>query len=154
MRLRLLAFLPPAALITAALLVSASSFVSAIETSFVPEPIMAVEVQRFESDCEVLHRRILEISWSATNCHADLQCLGSPILCPITMDRDKELEYRNLRSEFDARCGLSSGLNPPSGPAGHERSGSHPIFATCGSTFDWPLPEASGRSSLPGTFIF
>ena len=65
-RLRLLVFLFPAALIATTLLALASSFVSALETSFTPVEMTVINVQRYESDCDVLSRKIGEISRSAT----------------------------------------------------------------------------------------
>ena len=148
MRLRLLVFLLPAALIAATLLVSASSFVSALETSLTPVEMTVINVQRYESDCDVLSREISEISRSATNCDADLQCLGSPILCPITMDAEKELEYQGLRVEFGRRC------SPSIGPKDDLRNGSDMEPATCGSRFDWSASDTSDESTEPVTFVF
>ena len=77
MRLRLLVFAPPAVLVTAVILVAASSFVSALETSFTPNTMNAVKIQRYESDCDVLYWAIHEISRSATNCDAESATCGS-----------------------------------------------------------------------------
>ncbi|MBJ19036.1 MAG: hypothetical protein CL933_06380 [Deltaproteobacteria bacterium] len=74
MRFRLITFLPPAALITLALLFSASSFVPGVERSLigewdrVPTPI---RVQRFEAECDLLQREIDELSRSVTYCDAE-----------------------------------------------------------------------------------
>jgi hypothetical protein len=136
MRLRLLAFFPPAAFVTAVLLVSVSSLVSALETSLTPDVMIAVKVQRYESDCDVLKRKINELSRNATSCDADLQCLSSPILCPIEMDAAQEREYRNLRAEFAMRCGLFIASE------------------ACGSTFDRPASDANDRATEPATFVF
>ena len=136
MRLRLLAVFPPAAFVTAALLVLISSLVSALETSLTPDVMIAVKVQRYESDCDVLTREIQALSRSATNCDADLQCLSSPILCPIEMDAEQEREYRSLRAEFEIRC--SPFVEP----------------TACGSSFDRPASDANGRATEPATFVF
>jgi hypothetical protein len=154
MQLRLLVFAPPAVLITAVILVAASSFVSALETSFTPKTMNAVKIQRYASDCDVLYWAIHEISRSATNCDADLQCLDSPILCPITMGREKELEYQSLRTEFGRRCGVSHRLKLPSGLTDVARSGPDAESATCGSAFEWSKSDASDRSIQPDTFVF
>jgi hypothetical protein len=45
------------------------------------------------------------MSRKATGCDEDLQCLYSPILCPITMDDEQEFEYMELRRELSKQCG-------------------------------------------------
>ena len=104
MHYRLLAFIPPATLITASLLVLASSLVSALETSFGADTSYAIQVHRYESDCDVLARKIDEMSRMATCCDEDLQCLHSPILCPISMDDEQEHAYLKLRREQIGRA--------------------------------------------------
>ena len=116
MRLRLLAFVPPAALITGALLVSASSLVSALETSFTPTVSSAIEITRFVSRCDELDQEIDALSRAATSCDQDLQCLRSPILCPISMDERMARDYRALREERREQC--DSGFSQFQSPVG------------------------------------
>ena len=104
--LRLLVFAPPAALISAAILVSASTLVSALEATLTPDVPTAIVIERFESRCQALDRKIEVLSRAATSCDQDLQCLGSPILCPIAMDSEMERDYRALREERREYCGV------------------------------------------------
>jgi len=107
MRLRLLAFVPPAAVISAVILVSASSLVSALEAKFTPTVSSAIPIQRYESFCDRLERKIEVLSRAATSCDQDIQCLGSPILCPIAMDEEMQREYRELQAERSSQCGVA-----------------------------------------------
>ncbi len=118
MRLRLIAFLPPAALIAFLLLVSASSFVSAVEGSLIAEFEVAstpIRVQRYESECDVLAREIRALSRSMTSCTGELSCLGSPLLCAVTMDAEIERKYQGLRSVQNERCNVPPGLGATAG---------------------------------------
>lgn len=145
---RLLAFVPPATAITAALFASTSSFMLTLETSVTSDRMTVHVIRRFESVCDVLSRENRQISRAATNCDADLQCLGSPILCPITMDVEEELGYRRLRAEFGRECRLSSGLRE------NARSGPHRESASCGLAFDGSPSDASEGSIGRGIFVF
>lgn len=145
---RLLAFVPPATAITAALFASTSSFMLTLETSVTSDRMTAHVIRRFESACDVLSREIRQISSAATNCDADLQCLGSPILCPITMDVEEELEYRRLRAEFSRQCRFSSGLTE------NARSCPHLEPASCGLPFDGSGSDVSEASIGRGIFVF
>ncbi len=109
MRLRLLAFFPFAVLMTLALLSSASFLVSTLETSFSSSGRISIRLHRHESGCDSLHLAISEMSRKATACGTDIQCLVSPILCPISMAESEVVEYESLRDEFDAKCGISKG---------------------------------------------
>ncbi|MEE8164816.1 MAG: hypothetical protein V3T64_04545 [Myxococcota bacterium] len=117
MRIRCIAFLPPAALITCVQFLLASSFVSTVESTVAPVmmpfivPAIAagaatptIELIRFETECEGLRRRIEELARVASSCDAHPGCLRSPILCPIVMGQDLELEYDRLRSAAQSRC--------------------------------------------------
>jgi len=142
MPLRLLAFLPPAMLITALILVSASSLVSAIDTKLTPASPERppLQVQRYETTCDVLHREVYELARHATPCARDLRCLGSPLLCPIAMDADLEREYQRLRGELNRECGVPLRLTdaawggPVSTPSGCPDSELQPEDASAGST--------------------
>ena len=148
MRYRLLAFFPFAALITTVLLMSASSFVSALEASVTADANYAIQVQRYESNCDVIDRKIQEISRMATGCDDDLQCLYSPILCPITMDHAQELEYMKLRREWSQQCG--SELDRVGGGL----RGTDSERASCCSKLRPAVAGASGRSAGVATFVF
>ncbi len=62
MRWRLLAFVPPAVLMTALLFLAVSSFVSALESSLERDPIPIAEIERGESESRPLlgHAQFLE----------------------------------------------------------------------------------------------
>ena len=124
MRLRLLAFVPPAALISGVLLMSASSLVSALESTFIPPVSSTFSIERFESRCEQLDREIAVLSRGATACDQDLQCLYSPIVCPIAMDPEAERNYQALQAERSDHCGESVSPSPsPSAPESGSRQG-------------------------------
>ena len=79
MRIRCIAFLPLASLITCVLFLLASSFLVAIETTLAPLIVSestaiagtpTIELIRFETECEGLRRRIEELARDA--CEARL----------------------------------------------------------------------------------
>jgi hypothetical protein len=160
MRLRLFAFVPPAAMISAALLVSASSMVSALEARFTPTASSAIPIQRYESFCEGLQRRIEVLSRAATNCDQDIQCLGSPILCPIAMDRDMQREYRELLEERREQCGTGAvselvAMSP--GIASLMDLSTSPFDvdpSTCHATQTWLESAANREASDTSVFVF
>jgi len=148
MRLRLIAFLPPAALVTFLLLVSASSFVSAIEKSLAAESeavLIPIRVQSYESECDALGRELRTLSHAVTNCDAEPLCLGSPLLCPVTMDANAEREYQRLRSALSDRCEVPRGLMGSGGFVA-DSSG-------CGAPRAWLEAGAAGAKQ-PRQFIF
>jgi hypothetical protein len=104
MRWRLLAFVPPAAFLATVSLMIASSLVAGLESRVRRPAPGAMPVTWIESECRRLERQILAVSKRATGCDADLRCLGSPILCPLSMDETHEREYRALRREHAERC--------------------------------------------------
>lgn len=112
MRWRLLAFVPPAAFLVAITLLLASSLVSALESNVRWRTVEVVPVEWIESECRRIERRLRAMSRQATGCDADLRCLDSPILCPISMDATHEREYRALRRDHAARCGPAPGPTP------------------------------------------
>lgn len=112
MRLRLLAFLPIAGVITFAILVSAASIVSALERSVVPPtaPEPPIRVSRFETECERLVRDLHELTHEASSCETQSACAASPLLCPVALDTNLDREFQRLRSALHARCDYSLGL--------------------------------------------
>ena len=149
MRLRLIAFLPPAALVTFLLLVSASSFVSAVEQSLIAESaavLVPIRVQSYESECDVLTRELRTLSHAVTSCDAEPSCLGSPLLCPVTMDANAEREYQRLRSALSERCEVPRGLMGGSGGPVAEASG-------CGVHGAW-FEAGAASATQPRQFIF
>ncbi len=116
MRIRCIVFLPLGALITCVLFLLASSLVSTIELTLAPviAPFIladsggaatpTLELIRFETECEGLRRRIEELARDASSCEAHPGCLESPILCPMVMGKDLELEYDRLRRAAQSRC--------------------------------------------------
>ena len=148
MRLRLLAFVPPATLISAAVLISASSLVSALESNFTYDAIPTISLERFESRCDGLDREIEALSRAATNCDQDIQCLASPILCPIAMNEEAEREYLALREERREHCGVSSSSPEFSlAPTNMESN-------ACRSTLNWLESATDGGSAGPPVFDF
>lgn len=82
MRLRLIVFLPVAALIAFLLLISASSFVSALERLITPSTESSpLRVSRYETEYDVLYCEIHALSQAATTCEVQPRCEGSPLLC-------------------------------------------------------------------------
>lgn len=150
MGLRLLASFPIAALMVAVLLVSASSYVSAVEASFTlnSRTNVAIRIDRYETKCRELDRAIQQISRRATACDRDLQCLGSPILCPISLNEKEEREYRKLRGEFGRQCDGLYALTDESD------AGFSIDFATCGGALDGPATSIRNRSSQARVFVF
>jgi hypothetical protein len=160
MRLRLLAFVPPAAVISALLLVSASSLVSALEAKLTPNVSSAILIQRYESFCDGLERRIEVLSRAATSCDQDIQCLGSPILCPIAMDEEMQREYRELQAERIEQCGIGgvSELIAASAGIASLMDLSIPPFDvdanSCLAARNWLESAANREASDPSTFVF
>jgi hypothetical protein len=154
--LRLLAFVPPAGLISAAILMSASSLVSALESTLTPVASTAIVIERFESRCEELDRKIEALSRAATSCDQDLQSLGSPILCPIAMEEDAERDYRALREERHEHCGIPR-LRPESSSASLWEVSLEPSrmdSRACRSLTNWLESAEKGRATLPTVFDF
>jgi hypothetical protein len=128
MRIRCIAFLPPAALITCVLLLLLSSLASTIESTLAPVilPALAagastptIELIRFETECEGSRRRSEGLAADASSCDGHPGCLQSPILCPMPMGRDLELERDRPRSAAQSRC---TGLPTDATPAGRDCS--------------------------------
>ncbi len=150
MGLRLLAFFPPAVLITFVLLLSGSSFVSAVEGSFLSEPNATstpISIKRYETECDVLHREIHALSHAATSCEEQPPCLGSPLLCPVAMNGEIERDFQRLRAALSERCGVPLGLMDYAwgGPFGEA--------STCGDAHDWFESAASGLAE-PSRYVF
>lgn len=163
MRLRLLAFVPPATAITVALLISASTLVSALEASLTPVVIPTIPIERFESQCEILDRRIAALSRSATSCNEDLHCLGSPILCPVAMDAKDERDYQALLEQHREHCGVP--YSPFDRIATSSSEAALRSFESsletldgnanaCRSTVDWLRSAEKAGPREPSTFIF
>lgn len=128
MRFRLLAFFPLAAVMALLILISASSFVSAVEEavgqSGEAEQVAWIPISLLESECDVLYRKIHALSHEVTSCGEDPLCLGTPILCPGALDSNIDREYERLRSELNERCGVPLNLMDYAwgGPAWGERA--------------------------------
>lgn len=154
MRLRLLAFVPPAAMITAILLVSA------LEAKLAPTVSSAIPIQRYESFCDGLERKIEVLSRAAPSCEQDIQCLGSPILCPIAMDKKMQREYRELQVERSELCGIggvSELIAASPGIASLMDLSISPVDVdsiTCYSARNWLVSAASREASDLSTFSF
>ncbi len=149
MRLRLIVFLPVAALIAFLLLISASSFVSALERSITTATESPpLRVSRYETECDVLYREIHALSHAATTCEVQPSCEGSPLLCPAAMDARIDSEFQRLRSVLNERCGLSPGLLDYAWGGGADGEG-----PSCGSAHDW-LEAATRGEGQPTNFVF
>jgi hypothetical protein len=154
--LRLAAFVPPAALISAAILMSASSLVSALESTLTPVASTAIVIERIESRCDELDRKIEALSRAATSCDQDLQCLQSPILCPIAMDERAERDYRALREERHEHCSIPL-LRPESSSARFREvsPGTSAVdWRACRSLPNWLESAEQGRTRSPTVFDF
>ena len=178
MRYRLLAFFPLAAGLALLFLVSASSFVSAVEKaveqSVRSEQAAWIPVSLIESECDALYREIHALSHEITSCGADPLCLGSPIFCPGALDSTIDREYERLRSELNERCGVPLNLMDYAwgGPAWGERTRGGawaassigrqgPRFSSdsqrapnhCGAAHDWLESASSGESEVSQFFF-
>jgi hypothetical protein len=135
-RFRLLVSLPVSLLIVGLLLVSAASFVAAVEgpspsgSGAIPVDDVAdrevasvraeartrtgakarTEAGIGESRCDVLRREIHGLSHEVTPCALAPECHGSPLLCPVALDVQIEREYERLRDALQAQCGMPRGL--------------------------------------------
>ena len=160
MRIRCIAFLPLAVLITCMLFLLASSFLATIETKLVPLSVSdsaagagtpTIELIRFETECEGLRRRIEELARDASRCDAHPGCLRSPIRCPIVMGAELELEYDRLRSAARSRCiGLPTYATRAGGPCSVGDDACEARL--CGAQDTWAEEIAS--PDRPLTFVF
>lgn len=182
MRFRLLAFFPLAVGLALFFLVSASSFVSAVETAVdrksQTEMLTWIPLSLIQSECDALYREIHALSHEVTRCGSDPLCLGSPILCPVALDPEVDREYARLRSELNERCGVPLNLMDYAwgGPAWGERSrdgagaasASHARIGRqversssdserapnqCGAAHDWLESASSGTSEVSQYFF-
>jgi hypothetical protein len=146
MQIRLILFLPVAALIAALLLTLASSILSALEAELVPETAPAIKLVRYESTCAAIQRQVEEMARAATSCEADPSCLVSPIVCPVVMDEARELEYERLRDTLEDECGIVR-------TASYRSSGRTPYEAEiCGVSAE--AGAARSGEPAPETFVF
>ena len=162
MRLRILACLPVAALITFIALLSASSFVSALEGSAsslegLPSgrgghgggfgSPASITILRHESECDRLFREAHALSHEVTTCELAPACQGSPLLCPAAQDQRVERAFERLRSVLHERCGVPLDLMDYAwgGPAGDGPD--------CGVAHDWMESAARGAAE-PTHFVF
>jgi hypothetical protein len=105
MQLRCIAFLPPAALVTGLLFLLASSIVSGLEATLAPpEQVTSFEIVRYETECEMLERRIEEVARDVHACEALPGCLRSENICPASMQEEIAREYERLRLAVRERC--------------------------------------------------
>ena len=162
MRLRCIAFLPPAALVTGLIFLLTSvlmaKFESGIESNFstseVPDPIALV---RYETQCERLERQIREVARDVSSCEALPGCLRSENICPVSMAAELARTYDRLRVTASERCtGLKTYVTQVSASCTSDGMG-------CGTEL-CAAPPASNRSesaksglfleSSPGVFVF
>lgn len=106
MRIRCIAFILPAALITAAILLLTSAIVSGLESRFsASEPSSVFEIVRHETECDGLWRRIAQVARGGHSCEAMPGCLSSQNICPLTLQREFAAAYEELRQTVESRCG-------------------------------------------------
>lgn len=107
MRVRFIAFLPPAALVTGLLLLLSYSIVSTLEANFSrggDETLTTFEIVQYETECESLGRRIEAIARDVRSCQALPGCLRSENICPVAIQEEMALEYQGLRIQAQSRC--------------------------------------------------
>ncbi len=171
MRLRLLAFLPLAGLITLLLLSSAASLVSALESSVVGGASSSgpMPVTKYETPCDALVRQLHALSHEVSHCGEATACGESPLLCPAALDEEIDQTYRRLRTALHAQCGFPLRLidfawDGPGGgseprPTGSASANVHPeeplhfVDATCGERHDW-LESAARGEAEPTRYSF
>lgn len=124
MRLRLIASFAFAACLVGLALVSAATFVSALDRHAIlddawprdPEAGYGASARltlggiRLESSCDELRRELHALSHAVSRCELTPECKGSPLLCPRALDARIDREYERLRDALHAHCGFPSGL--------------------------------------------
>jgi hypothetical protein len=105
MRVRYIALLPLAALMTGLVFLLTSLIVSSLEKRFSrSEAPAAFEIVRYETECDSLRRRIEEAARDLDACEAFPGCLNSQNICPVVMQDELMLEYEGLRRAAESRC--------------------------------------------------
>lgn len=105
MRLRCIAFLPPAAIMTGLIFLLTSSIVSALESKFArSDRVDRFEIVRHESQCEFLERRLDEVARDVHSCEALPGCLHSTKLCPERILDELSDDYDRLRFALRDEC--------------------------------------------------
>jgi len=105
MPLRCIAFLPLAAIVTGLILLLTSSLVSGLESTLVVSSSNRVfEVVRYETECELLERRIEEVARDIRSCEALPGCLQTKNLCPTGFREELMLEWERLRLGVQSGC--------------------------------------------------
>lgn len=105
MRIRCIAFLPPAALATGLVFLLTSSIVSGLEATLeVRQLARSLEIVRYQTECEILKRRIEEVARDVQSCEALPGCLRSENICPAYMQEEIAREYESLRIAVRERC--------------------------------------------------
>jgi len=123
-RCRLIASFAFAACLVGLALVSAATFVSALDRHEVlsdggsPDPQVGHEASarlalggiRLESSCDELRRELHALSHEVSRCELTPECKGSPLLCPRALDPRIDREYERLRDALHQHCGFPRGL--------------------------------------------
>jgi hypothetical protein len=152
MRIRFIAFiafLPPAALVTALILLIASSLVSTLEQRITGGDASAgFETVRYETECESLARRIEAVARDVQSCEALPGCLRSENICPVELQGELAHEYEVLRRVARDRCSdlpthvtrVAASCSADPQPCSLEECG--------------PPSQANSERGAPETFLF
>ncbi|MFO0691270.1 MAG: hypothetical protein U0900_21405 [Myxococcota bacterium] len=124
---RLLVFMPLAAIVSLLLIGSTAALVSALEHEREAVPTMPVAL--VDESCDVLRHELHTLSHTLSPCELPPVCQGSPLLCPVALDARIEHEYARLRDALHDRCGLARSLVDFAWEAGQQiERGDHCAF--------------------------
>jgi hypothetical protein len=174
MRIRFIAFLLPAALVTVLILLTSSvitsKLVSNLEQRMTGGQVSATVAKvRYETECESFARRIEAVARDAQSCEALPGCLRSQNICPVELQQQLAHEYDVLRRVASERCSelptyvtrvaASCVVIPEDCSLGQCRaaSGTSPPPGSSGTSDTSDLSDPTDPSSartMPETFLF
>lgn len=146
---RLLASFPVALLLVCVALASAATLVSGFDRTAEADVAHAFEVDRVESTCDVLRRELHALSHEVVSCSLPPECHGSPLLCPVALDRASQQEYERLRDALHAQCGLPRSLVDFAWGVGEQADAG----VRCGRVHDGFEAAARGEAR-PSSYLF
>lgn len=153
MRFRVNAFSSSASLMTSWMLLLTSSIVSGLGSTLeMSDPDGGtIDLVRYETECELLERRVQEVARDVRSCQALPGCLYSASICPDTIQSELDHEYEQLRLAVRERCTelfpIASQTIETCSSVGNDCS-----MAAC--MVQGINEEQIFRSSIPGIFLF
>jgi len=165
MGLRFLGSFAAALVLGLVVLVSASTFVEALEPGSGDSAGAAADPgaePRFspllagltrESSCDVMRRELHALSHEVIPCGRAPECQGSPLACPRALDPRIAREYERLRDALDAECGLSRDLVDFAWELGRQPGESSDTGGDCALVHDGFEAAVRGEAR-PTTYTF